>query len=298
MTDVSINGADDWRSGKGHRDENFPVASFLIQPRHRGAILAFYNFVRTADDIADHAVLQPKEKLALLDRLEGGLLGDNADDLIAVRLRDALNERNLPPKHAQDLVAAFRLDVTKLRYRDWDDLIGYCSLSAMPVGRFVCDVHGESRSVWPANDALCAALQIINHIQDCKEDYQNLDRVYIPQDALNTGGTNVEALGAERASPALLDCLHKLAARTGRLLTESDDFAALVNDRRLGLEVAVINTLAHRLTRILQERDPLSQRVHLSKPAVVGLTLLGVLRGAARRFARKSSAASEKPRGA
>ncbi|HUC52308.1 MAG TPA: squalene synthase HpnC [Xanthobacteraceae bacterium] len=293
-----MNGADDWRSGKGHRDENFPVASFLIQPRHRGAILAFYNFVRTADDIADHAVLQPKEKLALLDRLEGGLLGDNADDLIAVRLRDALNERNLPPKHAQDLVAAFRLDVTKLRYRDWDDLIGYCSLSAMPVGRFVCDVHGESRSVWPANDALCAALQIINHIQDCKEDYQNLDRVYIPQDALNTGGTNVEALGAERASPALLDCLHKLAARTGRLLTESDDFAALVNDRRLGLEVAVINTLAHRLTRILQERDPLSQRVHLSKPAVVGLTLLGVLRGAARRFARKSSAASEKPRGA
>ncbi len=90
MTDVSINGADDWRTGKGHRDENFPVASFLIHPRHRGAILAFYNFVRTADDIADHAVLQPKDKLALLDRLEGGLLGENADDLVAVRLREAL----------------------------------------------------------------------------------------------------------------------------------------------------------------------------------------------------------------
>lgn len=298
MTDVSINGADDWRTGKGHRDENFPVASFLIHPRHRGAILAFYNFVRTADDIADHAVLQPKDKLALLDRLEGGLLGDNADDLVAVRLREALAERDLSPKHARDLVAAFRLDVTKLRYKDWDDLIGYCSLSAMPVGRFVCDVHGESRSVWPANDALCAALQIINHIQDCKEDYQNLDRVYVPQDALAASGTNVEALGAERASPALLDCLRKLAARTERLLTESDDFAALINDRRLGLEVAVINTLAHRLTRILQKRDPLSQRVHLSKPAVISLTLLGVVYGTARRLGRKSSAASEKPRGA
>jgi squalene synthase HpnC len=298
MTDVSINGADDWRSGKGHRDENFPVASFLIAPRHRGVILAFYNFVRTADDIADHAVLQPKEKLALLDRLEGGVLGANAEDLVAVRLREALSERNLAPKHAQDLVAAFRLDVTKLRYKDWDDLIGYCSLSAMPVGRFVCDVHGESRAVWPMNDALCAALQIINHIQDCKEDYQNLDRVYVPQDALAASGTNVEALGAERASPALRDCLRKLTARTERLLSESDDFAAAINDRRLGLEVSVINTLAHRLTRILMARDPLSQRVHLSKPAVIGLTLAGVLCGTARRFGRKPSAASEKPRGA
>ena len=132
MTDVSINGADDWRSGKGHRDENFPVASFLIARRHRGPILAFYNFVRTADDIADHAVLQPQEKLALLDRLEGGLLGANTDDPGAVRLREALAERGLSPKHAQDLIAAFKLDVTKLRYKDWDDLIAYCALSAMP----------------------------------------------------------------------------------------------------------------------------------------------------------------------
>ena len=297
MTDVSINGADDWRSGKGHRDENFPVASFLISPRHRGAILAFYNFVRTADDIADHAVLQPKEKLALLDRLEGALLGTNAEDLVAVRLREALAERNLSPKHAQDLIAAFKLDVTKLRYKDWDDLIGYCSLSAMPVGRFVCDVHGESRAVWPANDALCAALQIINHIQDCKEDYQNLDRVYIPQDALNASGTNVEALGAERASPALLDCLRKLTARTGQLLSESDDFSAAINDRRLSLEVSVINTLAHRLTRILAARDPLSQTVHLPVPAVAGWTLAGVITGTMGRLGRRSAVASEKPRG-
>ena len=151
-----------------------------------------------------------------------------------MRLRAELAERKLSPKHAQDLIAAFKLDVTKLRYRDWDDLISYCALSAMPVGRFVCDVHGESRAVWPANDALCAALQIINHLQDCKEDYRNLDRVYVPQDALAASGATVEALGADRASPALLDCLHKLAARTERLLGESDGFAGSINDRRLG----------------------------------------------------------------
>src|SRR5215472_3488058 len=74
------------RSGKGHRDENFPVASFIIHPRHREPILAFYNFVRTADDIADHAALAAAEKLALLNRLDGGLTGANNDDVAAVRL--------------------------------------------------------------------------------------------------------------------------------------------------------------------------------------------------------------------
>ncbi len=298
MNDATTNDAGSWRSGKGHRDENFPVASWLIHPRHRGVILAFYNFVRTADDIADHATLPPAEKLVLLDRLEAGLLGTSTEDAVAVRLHAALAERRLSPKHPQDLLAAFRLDVTKLRYRDWGDLIGYCSLSAMPVGRFVCDVHGESRSVWPANDALCAALQIINHLQDCKNDYTNLDRVYVPLDALAASGASVEALAAPKASPALLGCLHQLAERTERLLTESDGFSALINDWRLGLEVSVINTLAHRLTHILMRHDPLSERVHLSVPAVAGLTLRGILSATSRRFGRRSSAAPQKPRGA
>ncbi len=296
-----MNDASALRSGKGHRDENFPVASFLIHPRHRGVILAFYNFVRTADDIADHAALELAEKLRLLDRLEAGLNGGNAADAadaVALRLRDALAERALSPKHAQDLIAAFKLDVTKLRYRDWDDLMSYCALSAMPVGRFVCDVHGESRKVWPLNDALCAALQIINHLQDCRDDYRNLDRVYIPQDALAASGASIEALGGERASPALLDCLHKLAARTEALLRESDGFAAAIADTRLGLEVAVINTLAHRLTRILKTRDPLRDRVHLPLPSVAGITLLAILGGASRRLGRRFSAAAQKPRGA
>jgi len=286
------------RSGKGHRDENFPVASFLIHPRHRESILAFYNFVRTADDIADHAVLGASEKLALLGRLEGGLIGANDADAVAVRLRRALNARGLTPKHAQDLIAAFRLDVTKLRYRDWDDLMSYCALSAMPVGRFVCDVHGESRAVWPANDALCAALQVINHLQDCKQDYVDLDRVYIPQDALRASGATIEALGAAAASPALRDCLHQLAARTETLLRESDGFAPTIDDWRLSLEVSVINTLAHRLTRILRRRDPLSEKVHLGIAAVSGGTALGILIGASRRVGRRLAAAAHKPRGA
>ncbi len=285
------------RSGKGHRDENFPVASRLIHPRHRAPILAFYEFVRTADDIADHPRLAPREKLAMMDRLEATLLGNGDDDPVGVALRAQLAARQLAPRHAQDLLTAFRMDVTKLRYRDWDDLIGYCTYSAMPVGRFVLDVHGESRATWPANDALCAALQIINHLQDCGKDYRNLDRVYIPLDALAEAGAGVDALGAERASAGLIGCIRKLARRTGALLRESRPFSAAIDDTRLALEVAVIQTLAERLVALLSRRDPLSERVHLGKAGVAGFGLLGLLWGATRRVGRVR-AAGRKPQDA
>jgi len=274
------------RSGKGHRDENFPVASRLIHPRHRAPILAFYEFVRTADDVADHSALAAQEKLALLDRLEASLLGKGDEDAVAVALRSQLAARRLPPRHAQDLLTAFRMDVTKLRYRDWDDLIGYCRYSAMPVGRFVLDVHGESRATWPFNDALCAALQIINHLQDCGKDYRELDRVYLPLDAFAAAGTTVESLNAERASAALLDCVHKLADRTGGLLRESRGFCANISDTRLALEVSVIQTFAERLVGLLRSRDPLSERVHLAKLGVAGFGVLGLLYGVGRRISR------------
>jgi hydroxysqualene synthase len=178
------------------------------------------------------------------------------------------------------------MDVTKLRYRDWDDLIGYCTYSAMPVGRFVLDVHGESRATWPANDALCAALQIINHLQDCGKDYRNLDRVYIPLDVLAETSASVDELAAGRASPSLLASIHKLASRTGALLRDSKSFSAGIEDTRLALEVAVIQTFAERLVRLLAQRDPLSERVHLGKAGVAGFGVLGLLWGATRRVGR------------
>jgi squalene synthase HpnC len=274
------------RSGKSHRDENFPVASHLIHPRHRGAILAFYEFVRIADDIADHPTLTQSEKLTHLDALEAGLTGKDDQPPEAVRLRTVLRERNLAPRHALDLLTAFRMDVTKLRYRDWDDLMNYCSYSAMPVGRFVCDVHGEDRAVWPANDALCAALQIINHLQDCGADFRNLDRVYVPLDALAAGGASVEDLGRPAATPALRNCLRNLAQRTGTLLDQSASFSPRIADFRLAMEVAVIQSLARRLTALLLARDPLSETVHLKAPAVAMVGLAGVVTGAVQRMER------------
>ena len=286
------------RSGKGHHDENFPVASWLIHARHRPPILAFYEFVRVADDIADHPSLAAPEKLALLDRLEDGLTGRAEPEPVAARLRAVLDERGLSPRHAQDLLTAFRMDVTKLRYRDWDDLIHYCSFSAMPVGRFVLDVHGESRSTWPANDALCAALQIINHLQDCGNDYRNLDRVYIPQDALARHGTSVAALAAAKASPELRSCLHDLARRTAALLRQADDFSLQVTDLRFALEIAVIHRVAQTLMQLLMRRDPLSERVHLSKAQFAAVGFVGVLEGLGRRAGRRIGVRRQRPQDA
>ena len=255
-----MSNASDLASGKTHRDENFPVASFLIHPRRRAVILAFYRFARAADDVADHATVAPAEKLALLEAMRASLMGESQSAPEAVALRAALTEHNLSNEHALDLLEAFRRDVTKTRYADWDELMEYCRYSAMPVGRFVLDVHGESRTLWLANDALCAALQIINHLQDCAKDYRALNRVYLPADALGT--VPVAALAAPKSSPELLAIIHDLARRTRELLQEAKRFGNDVNDARLALEVRVIQRLAEDLAEKLAHRDPLSDRVH------------------------------------
>jgi hydroxysqualene synthase len=264
------------RSGKTHRDENFPVASKIIHPRHRALILAFYNFVRTADDIADHATLSADEKLRYLDLLEAELLGKGDSQPEAVNLRHALAARAMAPRHALDVLIAFRMDVTKLRYENWDEVIHYCRYSAMPVGRFMLDVHGESTSTWAASDALCAGLQINNHLQDCGKDFKNLNRVYLPRDALESSGASVEALGLSKAPASLLECLHALAARTQSLLNESKSLSAEVRDLRLGLEISVIQAFADRIVRMLKLRDPLSERVHLGSFELLIFSLGGV----------------------
>lgn len=268
--------ASELRSGKTHRDENFPVASWIIHRRHRALILAFYNFVRTADDIADHATLDASEKLRYLDLLEAELLGQGDSQPEAVKLRKALAERDMAPRHALDVLVAFRMDVTKLRYENWDEVIHYCRYSAMPVGRFMLDVHGESTSTWAASDALCAGLQINNHLQDCGKDYRNLNRVYLPRDALAAARASVEQLGGDRAPPPLLRCLQALARRTEALLDESKSLGAEVKDLRLGLEISVIQSFADRIVGMLKVRDPLSERVHLGPMELLAYSATGI----------------------
>jgi hydroxysqualene synthase len=289
---TELNNAGPIASGKGHRDENFPVASALISARHRAIVLAFYRFARVADDVADHASLKPEEKLALLDRMEATLLGRSDGEPDALPLRAALAERKMSPRHPLDLLQAFRLDVTKLRYRDWDDLMDYCRYSASPVGRFVLDVHGESETTWPANDALCSALQVINHLQDCAKDYRNLNRVYIPLDTFAAAGLTPEVLGEAKSPPALLAGIRGLNGRTIGLLRRSSAFSRQIADLRLALEVAVIQRLALTLTGFLATRDPLSEPVHLGKAGFAGVGALGLAQGLGLRLLRVVGAKS------
>jgi squalene synthase HpnC len=282
MVDISETG-----SGKTHRDENFPVASVLIAPAFRAPILAFYNFVRAADDIADHQHLSADEKLALLDRLEKALLNEGPDEPVAKSLREILQQRGLTVQHARDLLTAFRRDVTQLRYRDCDDLIDYCRYSAMPVGRFVLDVHGEnSGRTWALNDALCAALQIVNHLQDCGKDYRTINRVYLPADILAKHGANVDMLGLSESPVPLRAALSEVAARTQDLLSQSRAFADQIDNTRLAMEVGAIQHLAETLSTRLRRADPLSQRVHASKAGFALLSAQGAIAALLRRFNR------------
>lgn len=282
-----MTGAADFASGKGHRDENFPVASRLVRAELRPTILAFYRFARAADDVADHPTADAGRKLAELDRLEAGLRGETGGGCEeGERLRSALQARDLTDRHALDLLEAFRRDVTKRRYADWAELMDYCRYSAAPVGRFVLDLHGEAQALWSQNDALCAALQVINHLQDCAKDYRELDRVYVPLDALGTHGLAVAALADRQASPALRTVIADLARRSGALLAQSRPFADRIADRRLALEVGVIQALAESLAHRLERRDPLSERVHHHPAEAAALALRGGLGVAVRRLGR------------
>src|SRR5215469_2210058 len=109
----------DFASGKGHQDENFPVASFLIHPRHRPIILDFYRFARTADDVADNPTAEPSEKLRVLEAMRASLAGEDNSAPESIALRESLRHQGLTTRHALDLLEAFRRDVTKLRYENW-----------------------------------------------------------------------------------------------------------------------------------------------------------------------------------
>jgi len=266
-------------SGKNRHNENFPVGSFLIRRDLRPHVHAFYAFARDADDISDHPLLEPDEKIFRLNKFAACLTDENDIDVpSAIALRESLRETGVSPQHSLDLLKAFKRDVTQLRYRDWDDLIDYCNYSAAPVGRHVLALHGIGEAVWKANDALCNALQVINHIQDCANDYRELDRVYLPMDLLAANHAGPADLAREAAPEGLRHTFQAMLDRVEPLLAEARRFPSQIPNPRLKAEVSVICVLAERLVALLRKRDPLCDDVKLGKVSVLGATVTGVLR--------------------
>ncbi len=269
-------------SGKGRHDENFPVGSFLIRKDLRPHVHAFYRFAREADDIADNPDLAADDKVARLARMAAVLEGAPGDDSpAAVAMRASLAETKIAPTHCLDLLRAFTQDATKLRYVDWDDLVEYCRYSAMPVGRQVLDLHGESRATWPPNDALCAALQVLNHLQDCVADHRNLDRVYLPERTLAAHGSSIADLEKPRATAGLRKTIDELLDRTDALIAIADGLPATVVDWRLRAETATIVGLARRLSGRLRRGDPVAGRVKLLGVDFGASLLVGLWRSVA-----------------
>jgi hydroxysqualene synthase len=275
IASADIENVESW-SGKDRGDENFPVG-VIIRPDLRRHVHAYYAFARNADDIGDSPVLPPEEKVARLDHMEAVLLGQReGGSPSAAALRLSLAETGVDPRHATDLLIAFRQDATKHRYASWDELFDYCRFSAMPVGRYVLDVHGESRVTHTPSDALCASLQVLNHLQDCQKDLHDLDRCYLPQDLMSAAGTDVTALPAKAETPGLRRVFAALLDRCDELNAEAAALPRLVRDRRLRIETGVIVNLARRLARRLRGGDPLATRVKLTKTDAAG-ALLGAL---------------------
>lgn len=279
-------------ASKGAGDENFPVGSWLLAADRRPHVAAFYAFARTADDIADDPDLPAAEKLVRLDRLAAALADDEGTG-VAHRLRRSLAAAGVPAVHAFDLLDAFRQDARQARYPDWPSLMAYCQRSAVPVGRFLLDLHGEDRDLWPAADPLCAALQVLNHLQDLGEDRRRLDRIYLPQDWLAAEGAVDGDLDRAEASPELRRVIDRCLDGVDTLLLRSRPLAAALASRRLAAEAAVIQAIAEGLAGCLRRADPLATRVRLGRGGQAAAAATGLcrvvfdrLRGATRMMPR------------
>ncbi len=267
-------------SGKSAGDENFPVGSFLLPKRLRPHVALYYAFARAIDDIADNPDLAPDEKIARLDAMDQALLGkDDGGAAVnkARKLRASMLETHVDLAHARDLISAFKQDAVQNRYANWAELIDYCDRSASPVGRYLLELHGESRDGFRFSDALCNALQVINHLQDCADDYREMDRVYLPLDWMSQAGTSVEALGSPMASAGLRRVIDECLDGTKELLQEADRLPGALTSRGLAMESAAIVKIAWALTDKLSRLDPLATRVKLTKPQYLLCGLSGVI---------------------
>ncbi|MFO1091650.1 MAG: squalene synthase HpnC [Hyphomicrobiales bacterium] len=270
-------------SGKGAGDENFPVGSFLLPKRLRPHVAKYYAFARAIDDIADNPSATPKEKLARLDAMDLAIQGKQGRDDPALAkawaCRESMLETNVDLAHARDLISAFRQDSLKNRYHDWADLMDYCNRSASPVGRYLLELHGEDKAGFAQSDALCNALQVINHLQDCAQDYAKLDRVYLPGDWLAAEGATVEMLSESRSPKPLRRVIDRCIAASRTLMEKAHDLPGVLKSRHLAMESAVIVEVADRLLDALESRDPVAERVELSKPQFALCAAKGAVAG-------------------
>lgn len=227
--------------------ENFPVATRLLPRAVRPHVAALYAFARTADDFADEGSRSPQERHQLLDewstRLHacatgesGAPTGSDAASLVFTALGHTIGAHRLPLALFDDLLSAFRQDITTHRYPTWDELLDYCRRSANPVGRLVLRIAGYEHARLDAlSDSLCTALQLTNFWQDLELDWRR-GRLYVPaSDRLECGADEAD-LDRRRITPHWRSALERMAARTHELFRASRTIADEIPGR-IGFEL-------------------------------------------------------------
>jgi hydroxysqualene synthase len=220
--------------------ENFPVASRLLPSATRPHVAAIYAFARIADDFADEGNRRPEARLALLDdwqaRLDAAAAGKSIEDdtdasAIFAALSDTMARFALEKSLFDDLLSAFRQDVTVNRYEDWEDVFDYCRRSANPVGRLVLRISGyRNAGLDAAADSVCTALQLTNFWQDLERDVRK-GRVYVPLSVVRECGANVEDLRRRNFTPAWAAALRQAARVTREQFAAGRPIADLVRGR-------------------------------------------------------------------
>ena len=259
---------------RDHDAENFPTASLILAKPLRAKVMAFYRFVRTADDIADSAELSAAEKLRRL-----ATMNDTLDDPQTSLLEAAgLHRHAVGTAEARTMLVAFRQDATQTRYADWAALEDYCAHSANPVGRLLLRLHGDAGNTAgnAAAEGLCTALQVLNHLQDLVGDRASLDRIYLPQSWMNCAGG--EAAFFDPSNPQRRAVLDAALDRVEEALDRASALPRLVRSRRLALQSAMTIGLARRLLDKLRGADPVLGRVAVGKADFIA-ALLGACRG-------------------
>ena len=247
--------------------ENFPVASKLLPEQWRQPILDFYSYLRGLDDISDSPTLKREAKRDQLRLVRLGLQEDQPEILPkwALPYYQRLQSGNLSPEHGEALWQAFWQDTEKQRYSNFDEVLAYCRLSANPVGRAVLEISGEANPHYAAADALCTALQLINHLQDVRSDYLERGRIYLPQDWLAKAGLSEKVLGKAETGPKLRHIFTQWLEEIDRLLHQAKPLPKSTRHRGLRWELKIILAFARALSRKLRKADPMARSVKLSK---------------------------------
>lgn len=224
--------------------ENFPVASWILPRRMRLPTAAIYAFARRADDFADEGNLSDEQRLCELDNLaqqvENLYSGISSEDSVFIALDDCVKKFALPKDLFIDLINAFKQDVTKKRYADFSELIQYCRRSANPVGRLMLHLYGQTdRQSLAQSDAICCALQLINFYQDMAQDYQELNRIYIPQDEIRAALVNESDFSQQRTDGPMILLMRKQYARAHKLLHSGAPLGKSLKGR-FGFEIRLI----------------------------------------------------------